>query len=323
MEYDLVFVADPGRRFSLRDQCGEKQSIVKVWGRGAHAKDVRGLVMELSAAAGRGEDPTEIVGVIASRHKQNPNQEQSRQPRQSHPSYRQQVGQGPHLTQSFDGVQVAAGIVPGQVTCDPTYPNDEIMTTGAKRPDDTGGGAIRGRSEGFVHAALAPTGAESECKLNPFTNSSSRSSSNTEQGRSTSHETVEELLRSGRRSGHVSSGDWMSQPRDIAPDIYGRGVGGSGIDGVEESVGFGARVEFKSPWRHSPKAGASAPPASIVGKGSRWGAFASVSKSGGGMEQRQGWLEMDDQVRCQAGQAWYGDESMKVTACGVQGNCDS
>ncbi|CAM9294012.1 unnamed protein product [Scytosiphon promiscuus] len=33
--------------------CGEGQSIVKVWGRGGHAKDVRGLVMDLNAAAGR------------------------------------------------------------------------------------------------------------------------------------------------------------------------------------------------------------------------------------------------------------------------------
>lgn len=32
-----------------------------MWGRGGRAKDVRGLVMELSAAAGRGEDPTAVV----------------------------------------------------------------------------------------------------------------------------------------------------------------------------------------------------------------------------------------------------------------------
>lgn len=50
-------------------QCGEGQSIVKVWGRGGHAKDVRGLVMQLNAAAGRGEDPTVITAVagLASR----------------------------------------------------------------------------------------------------------------------------------------------------------------------------------------------------------------------------------------------------------------
>lgn len=39
-------------------QCGEGQSAVKVWGRGDRAKDVRRLVMELNAAAGRGEDLT-------------------------------------------------------------------------------------------------------------------------------------------------------------------------------------------------------------------------------------------------------------------------
>ncbi|CAB1111329.1 unnamed protein product [Ectocarpus sp. CCAP 1310/34] len=37
------------------------QSIVKVWGRGGHAKDVRGLVMALNAAAGGGEDPNNVV----------------------------------------------------------------------------------------------------------------------------------------------------------------------------------------------------------------------------------------------------------------------
>eukprot|EP00752_Nemacystus_decipiens_P007412 g6629.t1 len=41
--------------------CGEGQSIVKVWGRGGHAKDVRGLVMELNAVAGRGEDPHTVL----------------------------------------------------------------------------------------------------------------------------------------------------------------------------------------------------------------------------------------------------------------------
>ena len=39
-------------------QCGAGQSVVKVWGRGDRAKDVRGLVMDLNAAAGRGEDLT-------------------------------------------------------------------------------------------------------------------------------------------------------------------------------------------------------------------------------------------------------------------------
>lgn len=45
----------------LTPQCGEGQSIVKVWGRGDHAKDVRGLVMELNAVAGRGEDPQVVL----------------------------------------------------------------------------------------------------------------------------------------------------------------------------------------------------------------------------------------------------------------------
>ena len=45
----------------LTPQCGEGQSIVKVWGRGGHAKDVRGLVMELNAVAGRGEDPQIVL----------------------------------------------------------------------------------------------------------------------------------------------------------------------------------------------------------------------------------------------------------------------
>lgn len=39
-------------------QCGEGQSVVKAWGRGGRAKDLRGLVMDLNAAAGRGEDLT-------------------------------------------------------------------------------------------------------------------------------------------------------------------------------------------------------------------------------------------------------------------------
>lgn len=42
-------------------KCGEGQSIVKVWGRGGHAKDVRGLVMALNAAAGGGEDPNNVL----------------------------------------------------------------------------------------------------------------------------------------------------------------------------------------------------------------------------------------------------------------------
>lgn len=42
-------------------QCGESQSIVKVWGRGGYAKDVRKLVVKLSAAAGGGEDPSTVV----------------------------------------------------------------------------------------------------------------------------------------------------------------------------------------------------------------------------------------------------------------------
>ncbi|CAN0272368.1 unnamed protein product [Ectocarpus sp. 12 AP-2014] len=41
--------------------CDEGQSIVKVWGRGGHAKDVRGLVMALNAAAGGGEDPNNVL----------------------------------------------------------------------------------------------------------------------------------------------------------------------------------------------------------------------------------------------------------------------
>lgn len=32
-----------------------------MWGRGGHAKDVRGLVMELNAVAGRGEDPQNVL----------------------------------------------------------------------------------------------------------------------------------------------------------------------------------------------------------------------------------------------------------------------
>lgn len=34
---------------------------MKVWGRGGRAKDARGLVMELNAAAGRGEDPQVVL----------------------------------------------------------------------------------------------------------------------------------------------------------------------------------------------------------------------------------------------------------------------
>ncbi|CAM9197665.1 unnamed protein product [Ectocarpus fasciculatus] len=41
--------------------CGEGQSIVKVWGRGGRAKDVRGLVMALNAAAGGGQDPNSVL----------------------------------------------------------------------------------------------------------------------------------------------------------------------------------------------------------------------------------------------------------------------
>lgn len=44
------------------NQCAKSQSIVKVWGRGGRAKDVRRLVMELNAAVGRGEDPNVTVG---------------------------------------------------------------------------------------------------------------------------------------------------------------------------------------------------------------------------------------------------------------------
>lgn len=42
----------------LPPQCGESQSVLKVWGQGGRAKDLRGLVMDLNAAAGRGEDLT-------------------------------------------------------------------------------------------------------------------------------------------------------------------------------------------------------------------------------------------------------------------------
>ncbi|CAM9457326.1 unnamed protein product [Pylaiella littoralis] len=41
--------------------CCENQSMVKVWGRGERAKDVRGLVMELNAVAGRGDDPNIVL----------------------------------------------------------------------------------------------------------------------------------------------------------------------------------------------------------------------------------------------------------------------
>ncbi|CAM9529043.1 unnamed protein product, partial [Ectocarpus sp. 12 AP-2014] len=41
--------------------CGEGQSIVKAWGRGGHAKDVRGLVMALNAAAGGGGNPNKVL----------------------------------------------------------------------------------------------------------------------------------------------------------------------------------------------------------------------------------------------------------------------
>ncbi|CAN0251433.1 unnamed protein product, partial [Hapterophycus canaliculatus] len=47
--------------------CSEGQSIVKVWGRGGHAKDVRGLVMELNAAAGRGENPSTALRSVGAR----------------------------------------------------------------------------------------------------------------------------------------------------------------------------------------------------------------------------------------------------------------
>lgn len=53
-------------------QCGEAQSIVKVWGRGGRAKDIRGLTMELNAATGRGEDPTLTVGSIALQQQSGP-----------------------------------------------------------------------------------------------------------------------------------------------------------------------------------------------------------------------------------------------------------
>lgn len=57
----LVRPTNDTHNFPPLSQCGEGQSIVKVWGRGGHAKDVRGLVMDLNARAGRGEDPSNAV----------------------------------------------------------------------------------------------------------------------------------------------------------------------------------------------------------------------------------------------------------------------
>lgn len=121
-------------------QCGEGQSIVKVWGRGDHAKDVRGLVMELNAVAGRGDDPNIVlrnfVGVAL------------------RPQARDNRNLSGGMTDQDDGFDFS---VNGRTAAVPRHRQQQQYTGGE--------GRIRSaepanwtRGEGFMPAGLAPGG---------------------------------------------------------------------------------------------------------------------------------------------------------------------
>eukprot|EP00903_Cladosiphon_okamuranus_P008248 g7939.t1 len=116
--------------------CGEGQSIVKVWGRGGHAKDVRGLVMELNAAAGRGEDPQVVL-------RRGLGREPGSQPQaHSQPSTLTQRPQPRHDGRAFSPSNASQlGFAQG---------TEELMSSGRQ--------AGWGQYGGFMPAGLAPDG---------------------------------------------------------------------------------------------------------------------------------------------------------------------
>lgn len=131
------------RRFFQSDvpiKCGEGQSIVKVWGRGGHAKDVRGLVMALNAAAGEGEDPNNVL-----RDNVGGSGPQSQSKRHSH-----------------DGRNPGGRIV--NKDCDRAYSGAYRAapqhTVGPAEPGSYKRNCSWARPQGFVPASVAPTGDE-------------------------------------------------------------------------------------------------------------------------------------------------------------------
>ncbi|CBN74166.1 conserved unknown protein [Ectocarpus siliculosus] len=120
--------------------CGEGQSIVKVWGRGGHAKDVRGLVMALNAAAGGGEDLNNVlrnnVGGFGP-------QSQSRRHKQDGRNSSDRIG-----NQDGDRAYSTVDRAALQHTVGPAQPGLYGRNSSWARPD------------GFVPACVAPIGDE-------------------------------------------------------------------------------------------------------------------------------------------------------------------
>ncbi|CAN0095645.1 unnamed protein product [Ectocarpus sp. 13 AM-2016] len=179
--------------------CGEGQSIVKVWGRGGHAKDVRGLVMALNAAAGGGEDPNNVL--------------------------RNNVGGSGPQSQSQRHTQdgrTPSGRI-GNQDGDRAYSvadrADLQHTVGQTQPGLYGRCSRCARPQGFVPASVAPIGDEHDSAVGPWHASGAEKMDGISSG-------PKDLWDGGSNAGYPRAGEATSHPsngfgtsREHHPDV--------------------------------------------------------------------------------------------------------